>query len=503
MGIDMDEKLKTTDTPNYDTASFTRRKALKQGGALLMGAAMVGCGEGAFFSSEEPGALGKEGVAKTLGHDSYDSGSIPVSASGWTKTTSAAVQYAPLSGDLTTDVVIVGAGLAGSSLALHLSELGVGTVVLEARQPGWGASGRNAGHVLPLLRDFDLFEQFPDKGKAFFELFSEHHTIPFDIAKRYDIDCDASKTGYLNGMTSQGAFDKFAKSSAASADRLGQSIKHIGAAEMKKMTGSDYYPYGVLFESGGRINPYLFTQGMIAAAAKNGAKVFGETTATKLTADEQGWAIETENGSAVRCAKVIFCTNAYSTDIVPEFKQGCYPLTAYALSTQPLPSEIRDIVMPSRATLAQVPIDLNPFLVDEHNRIITASLPSRSRPEDANWHFQNHLNWIHRTWPETRDVSIKLEAYWTGRVAMREQEFPGMYELASGVYGLMHFNAWGNVMAPLMGATLAKALATDRMDQLPFPVVKPDHITNPGKQEFIIRSLMIPAARVAQRFGII
>ena len=148
-------------------------------------------------------------------------------------------------------------------------------------------------------------------------------------------------------------------------------------------------------------------------------------------------------------------------------------------------------------------IDLNPFIVDGHNRIVTASIPSRSRPADAQWHFQQHLKWIHRTWPETRDVPVELEAYWTGRVAMREREFPGMYQLNSGIYGLMHFNAWGNVMAPLMGRSLAQAIASDRPDQLPFPIVKPDAIANPGKQEFLIRSLMIPAARIAQDFGFI
>ena len=78
-----------------------------------------------------------------------------------------------------------------------------------------------------------------------------------------------------------------------------------------------------------------------------------------------------------------------------------------------------------------------------------------------------------------------------------------MYQLDSGVYGLMHFNAWGNVMAPLMGRSLAQAIASDRMDQLPFPVVKPDTIANPGKQELLIRSFMIPAARLAQRFGVL
>lgn len=478
---------------------LSRRDALKQGGALLVGTALTGCGEQT--------GLPREGVSGTgdgeTDRDLYENGSVPIASSGWTKTRGVGPKYPGLSQDLVTDVLVIGAGLAGSSLALHLSQMGVDAVVLEARQPGWGASGRNAGHVLPLLRDLEVFEHFPDKGRSFFELFSEHHTIPFDIAERYGIECDATRSGYLNAMTSQSAFDKFARSSARSGERLGQSIKHLDSGAMRDMTGSEYYPYGVLYESGGRINPYLFTSGMIEVAERNGARVFGDSVATTVSPDGKGWRIRVENGSSVRCTKVIFCTNAYSTDIVPEFRQGCYPVTAYALSTEPLPPEIRDIVMPGRATLAQVPIDLNPFLVDEQNRIITASLPSRFRPADAGWHFQQHLDWIHRTWPETRDVPIKLESYWTGRVAMREQGFPGMYQLASGIYGLMHFNAWGNVMAPLMGMALAQAIASDRPDQLPFPIVQPDQIANPGKQELLIRSLMIPAARLAQRFGFI
>ena len=478
---------------------LTRRDALKQGGQVLIGSALIGCGDSA--TTNEPGRV-KAAVTQAE-HNIYDSGTVPIASSGWTKSKGLGQNYAALTEDLSTDVLVIGAGLAGSSLALHLSERGIDTVVLEARQPGWGASGRNAGHVLPLLKDFEVFEKFPDQGKGFLDLFRQHHTIPFDIAEKYAIDCDASRSGYLNAMTSQGSFDKFLKSSSETAKRLGQSVKGIDAEAMREMTGSDYYSHGVFYESGGRINPYLFTAGMVDIAQSKGARVYGDTEATTVTPEGKGWIVKTNNGASVRCDKLVFCTNAYSTNIVPEFEQGCYPLTAYALSTEPLPEELRDVIMPSRATLAQVPVDLNPFIVDQQNRIITASIPSRSRPSDAAWHFNNHLEWIHRTWPEAKDVPIKLQAYWTGRVGMREQEFPGMYRLASGIYGLMHFNAWGNVMAPMMGMALAEALAKDRPDTLPFPIVRPDEIAHPGKQELLIRGLMIPAARFAQDFGII
>jgi glycine/D-amino acid oxidase-like deaminating enzyme len=50
------------------------------------------------------------------------------------------------------DVLIVGAGFLGSSLALHLAEAGADVLVLEAEEPGVGASGRNTGFVVPSFK---------------------------------------------------------------------------------------------------------------------------------------------------------------------------------------------------------------------------------------------------------------------------------------------------------------------------------------------------------------
>lgn len=154
-------------------------------------------------------------------------------------------------------------------------------------------------------------------------------------------------------------------------------------------------------------------------------------------------------------------------------------------------------------TLAQVPIDLNPTVVDEHGRMVLSSIPRVEGAEDAQWHFANQMDWVHAMWPETREMAIELEAYWTGRVALRDRQFPGVFELRPGLYGLMHFNAWGNVMAPLMGKLFAEGLASDRMGDLPFPLEKPMAVANPGKQDRIIRRLLIPSARQGQRWGII
>ncbi len=47
----------------------------------------------------------------------------------------------------TVDVAIVGSGITGLTAALHLIEAGRSVTVFDAREPGYGASTRNAGYV--------------------------------------------------------------------------------------------------------------------------------------------------------------------------------------------------------------------------------------------------------------------------------------------------------------------------------------------------------------------
>lgn len=76
-----------------------------------------------------------------------------IARSMWVATRNPAPDYAPLQGSMKADVAIVGAGYTGLSAAIHLAERGATVVVLEAESPGWGASGRNGGQVIPGLKE--------------------------------------------------------------------------------------------------------------------------------------------------------------------------------------------------------------------------------------------------------------------------------------------------------------------------------------------------------------
>src|SRR3546814_15566508 len=58
-----------------------------------------------------------------------------------------------LEGEVRTALAVIGGGYLGFSTALHLVEAGHEVTVLEADEPGFGASGRNTGFAVQLGRE--------------------------------------------------------------------------------------------------------------------------------------------------------------------------------------------------------------------------------------------------------------------------------------------------------------------------------------------------------------
>src|SRR6185295_16528252 len=116
---------------------------------------------------------------------------FPLPPSLWVTTARTAPPTPPLDASRRADVAIVGAGYSGLAAALQLAEAGAYVVVLESGEPGWGASGRNGGQVIPGLK-YD-----PDELVAMFGPKAGEHLIGvaggapdtvFDLIARHDID---------------------------------------------------------------------------------------------------------------------------------------------------------------------------------------------------------------------------------------------------------------------------------------------------------------------------
>ena len=97
---------------------------------------------------------------------------LPLPPSLYADTAVAPVATPPLATDKSASVAIVGGGFTGLSTALHLAEQGADVLVLEAQEPGWGASGNNGGQINPGLKhDPDQIEADfgPELGRRMIE----------------------------------------------------------------------------------------------------------------------------------------------------------------------------------------------------------------------------------------------------------------------------------------------------------------------------------------------
>ena len=128
-----------------------------------------------------------------------DSISVPPT-SAWTVAAEPVPATRPLEGDRRADVVVVGAGYTGLSAALHLAERGAEVVVLDAAEPGWGASGRNGGQIIPGLKhDPDGLERLfgQETGRRMWQTAGGAADFVFELIARHKIACHAERCGWI------------------------------------------------------------------------------------------------------------------------------------------------------------------------------------------------------------------------------------------------------------------------------------------------------------------
>ncbi len=106
----------------------------------------------------------------------------------------------PLEKETRTGIAVIGAGYTGLSAALHLAETGADVAVLEARQVGWGASGRAFGQVVPYLKHgtAEILAHFgAERGQRIIDAVAAGPELVFSLIERHAITCDAVRTGLI------------------------------------------------------------------------------------------------------------------------------------------------------------------------------------------------------------------------------------------------------------------------------------------------------------------
>jgi len=365
-----------------------------------------------------------------------------------------------------TDVAIIGGGFLGLSCALHLALAGVSVRVVEAQRIGWGASGRNAGFVVPHFSRADpamiRARLGADAGARLLDLVAQGGDMVFDLARRAGLGAQAEQNGWLQPAHSA-AMAQALQARVRDWQALGRPVEWLDARAMKARSGMSTYHGALRDASGGMINPLAYALGLARLAETAGAVVHEQTPVMSLTSDNDGWTLHTANGP-LHARRVLLATNAETLGAARPLGRAVLPLTVHQIATTPLDSKTVARIAPNREPASDTRTNIFTWRLDADNRLISGGMAMV--PMGAGTRLPNKI--LQRAIRELRlPTDTALAHAWHGTAAMTTDALPLLSAIKPGLIGAVGCNGRGVAFTTALGRALAQALANH--SPLPLP----------------------------------
>ncbi|WJR80412.1 FAD-binding oxidoreductase [Bradyrhizobium sp. NP1] len=399
----------------------------------------------------------------------------------WAAVTPRGPDFPELIGSHEADVVIIGGGFTGLSTALHLREAGVDVAIVEAMEPGWGASGRNNGQVIPTLSrpdPEDIVAKHGPAGERFVGLLRDSAATLFDMVGRYGIEAEQEQAGWVQPVHSPGRI-KIAERRVRQWSKFGAPVELLSREQVRDMLGSDAWFGGFWNKSGGHINPLALARGLSRVVLERGGRIFARSPAESFQRCIGRWQVKTAKGEITARALVV-ATNAYSGEIAkslaPEIAHEVMPVLSWQMATQSLSDNVRKTIIPGRQAMSDTHGELYFARYDARNRLVTggAVIGPGDKAERLKARVAERLL---RLWPQIGEVSF--DYVWNGYVGMTTDFLPRFHRLGPDAYGWTGCNGRAVALTMALGGEFAKAVrgVPEKDLALPFtePVTIPAH----------------------------
>jgi sarcosine oxidase, subunit beta len=352
----------------------------------------------------------------------------------------------------TAEVVIIGGGIVGSSIAYHLTASGCHNVLVIERESaqGKGSTGKSMGGVRA---------QFSTPVSIQMSLYS----IPFyaSFEERLGFPCDYRPQGYLFCATNENQMS-YLRTNYAQQVKMGlKNVSLIAGNEIRGMfpqLRADDIIGGSFCSTDGFVDPYSAMNGFMSSAAEHGATIWKNTTVTGFTHDANSiTSVETTRDS-IATRKVVNCAGAWAA--------GVATLAGVDLPVEPL----RRMLVPSE------PFDnfphTAPMIVDMSNGFhfrpeARGFLLAWNDPKETPGYktdfdpafVEKILTRAADRVPCFADLPVNPKRAWAGLYEMTpdhhpilgESPMPGFF-LANGFsgHGVMHAPATGKILSDLI-----------------------------------------------------
>ena len=249
--------------------------------------------------------------------------------------------FPPLTTRAEGDVIVIGGGITGITLAWTLATQDARVVLIDAGWIAGAASGRNAGFLMagPAEPYAELVAMYGRAGaRAILQAGRRNHVRIRALIEHLSLECEHRVRGSVRlARTVEEAEDQRASIPLLRED--GNRSAEVAVADVTPPHTAGLFCAAFFDPDNGELQPVRFLRGLAAAAAGRGTQVFEHSPVTGARATTAGWEVKTASGSATARTLVI-ATNAYAPRLCPVLEPLIRPRRGQMLSTAPLPHEI-------------------------------------------------------------------------------------------------------------------------------------------------------------------
>ncbi|OEC97132.1 MULTISPECIES: NAD(P)/FAD-dependent oxidoreductase [Rhizobium] len=357
------------------------------------------------------------------------------------------------------DVVVVGGGFTGLGAARQLAMAGAKVLVLEAETVGFGASGRNGGHLNNgLAHSYIAAKAELGKERAialYRALDASIDTLEAIIAEE-GIDCNFRRAGKLKLASKPQHFEGLARNFEAVHAEVDPDTALLSAADLKNEIGSPFHG-AMLSKKSAMMHMGRYVVGLAEAAKRRGAVIVEGAAVTERSHSGGRHVLKTGKGT-VTADQVMIATGAYTTANFSYFRRRIMAVGSFIVATRPLTDAEIAAVMPGNRTCVNTMNIGNYWRLSPDNRLIFGGRARFSATSDQRSDARSGAilrESLARIFPQL--AGVEIDYCWGGLVDITKDRYPraGYHD---GIWYAMGYSGHGAQLSTHLGMTIADAI---------------------------------------------